>query len=55
MNEIFRNLLLSYYISKDINNFIELLGIYKAINTFQDIVYNRSLLNNKRPVDFSEE
>ena len=52
MKKIFRNLLLSYYLSRDSNNLDKLLGTYKSVNTFQNTVNDRSLLYNEMPVDF---
>ena len=55
MKKIFRNLLLSHYLSRDSNSLVKLLGIYKAINTFQNTVNDRSLLYNEMPVAFAGE
>lgn len=55
MKKIFRNLRLSHYLSRDSNNLVKLLGIYKAINTFQNIVNDRSLLYNEVPITFADE
>ena len=55
MKKIFKNLLLSYDLSRYSSNLVKLLGTYKAINTFQNTVNDRSLLYNEMPVDFSDK